>query len=548
VSHSNALRWLISGILHGKYIALLLLINSLISAAASFLFIYGVQSLIDKLIHRNISGLNDVYMTLLISLSLGISTAFLQGVLKLRLTTTVGLYAAKKLLGSLFSRSTINPVLQSTGDVLVRIQESAKIHVTIIDALLKAITEFLLLIIAAAYAINTSVPLTVVAAVCFPFSFVTARIGGKYLTRPAVEQLELQGDYQAELIAGVSNRRIIHMLGGSRFWIDRLTDKLVRSTEIYTDTRIIVNRMQMANLLVLRTSEVAVLLIGSREVMEGNLTPGQLLAFFMLLIRLTNPLVLLAGISDAWKHTQVSLRRIEDLLSPEVKEAPAGIEGSPTGAVELKAIVLPYVSGPGMCSPISLRIKRGAKVAVRGPVGAGKSSLLKVIAGIERPAAGEVLLGKEIASENVRNPLFGYCEADPFFFAGTVKENILIGKIADDPALLALIDQVGLSQLFSELPSGLKTKVTYPVTLSSGQRQAISLVRTLYLSPDILIIDEATSHLDERTEGRFLSLLKSQFPDLTVFLVSHRNAGDGWADQQLHVEKGQILELEYQHL
>ncbi len=144
--------------------------------------------------------------------------------------------------------------------------------------------------------------------------------------------------------------------------------------------------------------------------------------------------------------------------------------------------------------------------------------------------------------------MFGYCEADPFLFTGTVKENILIGKIADDPALLALIDQLGLSQLFSELPSGLQTKVTYPVTLSSGQRQAISLVRTLYLSPDILIIDEATSHFDEGTEGRFLSLLKSKFPDLTVFLVSHRNAEDGWADQQLHVEKGRILELECQHL
>lgn len=307
------------------------------------------------------------------------------------------------------------------------------------------------------------------------------------------------------------------MLGGSRFWIDRLTEKLVRPTEIYSRARIIVNRMQMANLLVLRASEVAVLLIGSREVMKGNLTPGQLLAFFMLLIRLTNPLVLLAGISDAWKHTLVSLRRIEDLVSPEVKEPRAWIEGLPTGAVELKAVVLPYVGGSGMCRPASLRINRGAKVAVRGSVGAGKSTLLKVIAGIERPAAGDVILGNGLASLKDRNPFFGYCEADPFLFPGTVKENILMGKIADDPAVLTLIDQLGLSQLFRELPLGLQTKVAHPVTLSSGQRQAVSLIRTLYLSLDIMIIDEATSHLDEKTEGRFLTLLKSQFPDLTAF-------------------------------
>ncbi len=69
---------------------------------------------------------------------------------------------------------------------------------------------------------------------------------------------------------------------------------------------------------------------------------------------------------------------------------------------------------------------------------------------------------------------------------------------------------------------------THPVTLSSGQRQAVSLIRTLYLSRDILIINEASSHLDKKTEGRFLTLLKFQFPDLTVFLVSHRNAGDSW--------------------
>jgi ATP-binding cassette, subfamily B, multidrug efflux pump len=306
-----------------------------------------------------------------------------------------------------------------------------------------------------------------------------------------------------------------------------------------------------------------ILWVGGREVIQGHLTLGSYVAFTGYLAMLTWPMAAVGFLINLSQRGIASLRRVEEIMAvqPEVDDGPdAGEEehscfpGGATGAgwkgkgeIEFKSITFAYHGRNGMLSDVNLNIRAGSSLSLIGPVGSGKSTLVRLLPRIYDPSAGVVLLDgidiKTIPLRTLRD-LVGYVEQEPFLFSDTIRENILFGarrgaeKEVEKAAAIA-----GLDRDLALFPRGLDTVIgERGVTLSGGQKQRVALARALIKKPKILILDDAFSNLDADTEERVFGNIEDSLGDATIILISHRISTIQQADTIAIMQDGRIEE------
>lgn len=294
-----------------------------------------------------------------------------------------------------------------------------------------------------------------------------------------------------------------------------------------------------------------VVYIGGTAVLGESITAGVLIAFVLYIDRFFDPIRDLSRRFDTLQSTMAGGERILELLNTpvEVQDAENASEMQPIlGAVRFENISFHYSDDPTLVlDRINLDVKAGETVAFVGETGAGKTTIVKLLTRFHDPTDGCVLVDgvdlRTVTQVSLRRQM-GMVLQDPFLFNGTVKENILFGRLdAGDEEVTAAAQAVGAHDFIMNLKNGYETSVEEGgATLSVGQRQLISFARALLANPRILILDEATSSVDMQTEQVIQTALARLLKGRTSFVIAHRLSTITSADKIVVIEDGNIIE------
>lgn len=274
---------------------------------------------------------------------------------------------------------------------------------------------------------------------------------------------------------------------------------------------------------------VGLIVIGAHRVSSGAITVGELSGFVYLFTLLVFPLRIIGYLFSELPHSRSGMERIEEILADDTPFVPfvSSVQNVRV-ATEIHSIRLQY-SDALVLDDISFSVGIGEMVALVGPTGSGKTSLLMVIAGLLQPTSGTVSSGRA-----------SIVFQEPFLFDGTIRENLLLGK--SDPDLLESALKISCSDEFMiELPSGLDSMVgERGVGLSGGQRQRLALARALCRRNDLLLLDDTTSALDSTNEQRVLQYLRELSPRPAVLMAASRPSAIRAADRIVFIDAGAV--------
>ncbi|HKY13703.1 MAG TPA: ABC transporter ATP-binding protein, partial [Microthrixaceae bacterium] len=291
---------------------------------------------------------------------------------------------------------------------------------------------------------------------------------------------------------------------------------------------------------------------GAVLVTRGELTTGALVAFMLYLNLFFAPIQQLSAVFDTWQQAAASMHRIDELMATPTSTPDADrpiVVPELAGRIRFEDVHFSYATAPDSeaLAGIDLDIAAGETVALVGETGAGKSTLVKLVARFYDPTAGRVTIdGHDLRDLDLgayRRHL-GVVPQEAFLFTGTIRANIAYGRPdATDAEVEAAAIAVGADRLIASLPRGFLTDVTERGrSLSAGQRQLIALARARLVDPAVLILDEATSNLDLASESRVQHAMRAVAAGRTTLLVAHRLPTAQTADRIIVIDHGAIAE------
>jgi ATP-binding cassette subfamily B protein len=298
---------------------------------------------------------------------------------------------------------------------------------------------------------------------------------------------------------------------------------------------------------------VLVLWLGGREVLLGRMTVGQFTAFNTFMVQLTWPVIALGWVINIFQRGTASLGRISQLMEekPEIVDAPNIQAPAPdeqlTGDIEFRNLQFSY-DGIPVLHDINLQIPAGSSLAIVGPTGSGKTTLVSLIPRIYDVEAGMVLIdGKSVREYPLaflrRN--IGFVPQETFLFGETIRENIAFGvPDATDQDVRWAAEAANIATEIEDFPERYKTIVgERGITLSGGQKQRTAIARALIRNPRILVLDDALSSVDTQTEDKILNHLREVMQGRTTIFISHRVSTVRNADLIAVLHSGRIVEL-----
>jgi ABC-type multidrug transport system fused ATPase/permease subunit len=295
---------------------------------------------------------------------------------------------------------------------------------------------------------------------------------------------------------------------------------------------------------------ITVLGLGGREFFDGRLTIGGLVAFYTYLTRLFEPL---SGVVELYSRLQrvgASIRKVMGAFAivPSVKEHRRAVsirEESPAN-IEFEGVHFAYTGHRDTLSNLNFFVPAASRIALVGANGSGKSTIGKLMARLYDPGAGAVRFdGMDIRQIRIRSlrEMVCYLPQDAVFFSGSLHENLLFANPTSETELNFAIELAELEPLLSELPGGLRGTIgPNGHQLSSGERQRVALARATLQRPRLMILDEATSFIDGKTEHRILSRLAQSLRSTTLVVISHHMSALYWAEEIFVLNQGVLVE------
>lgn len=295
--------------------------------------------------------------------------------------------------------------------------------------------------------------------------------------------------------------------------------------------------------------QLIVIVIGGMYAINGTITIGEFYAFYIYLGMLLHPLLDIPNLFATSKQAFVCIDRLE-----EIKDTPGGTEGLFQGTLpietfktlELKDVRFRYDEDcPWVLDGVSIKLKAGTKAAIVGPVGCGKSTLIKLVAGMLPAAEGEVTVNNRPVDEYdavAYRKLTGYIPQEPILFSESVKDNVIFGRDISDEEMWAALEHGQVSDEVREFTNGADQMLGQRgLTVSGGQKQRIAIARALAGKPRLLLMDDCTASLDAENEEGFWKMFATHFPDAACLIVTHRLATAKRADVIYVLDEGRIV-------
>ncbi|MEG2276160.1 MAG: ABC transporter ATP-binding protein [Clostridia bacterium] len=296
---------------------------------------------------------------------------------------------------------------------------------------------------------------------------------------------------------------------------------------------------------------VGICIVGAKEVMKGTVNLGDIQAFIQYTRQFTQPISQTAQIANMIQGAAASAERVFELLDekeqePERKKLTT-FDGPVNGEVEFRNVSFSYKKTEPLIENFSLKAKKGETVAIVGPTGAGKTTIVNLLMRFYELDAGEILVdGKDIRSisrHDVRKE-FGMVLQDTWLFGGTIKENLKYGSNnVTDEQIISAAKLAHAHHFIAALPDGYNFVINEDASnISSGQKQLLTIARAILANLPILILDEATSNVDTRTEQIIQSAMNKLMEGRTSFVIAHRLSTIKNADQIIVMKSGNIIE------
>jgi ATP-binding cassette subfamily B multidrug efflux pump len=301
---------------------------------------------------------------------------------------------------------------------------------------------------------------------------------------------------------------------------------------------------------VLGLSLMITLLVGGHEVVQHQITVGEFTSFNVYMVQLIWPIIAVGWVVNLFQRGTASVVRIDELLKqqPDIADTPTATDVPVTGGIEFRDLTFAYPGTPPVLHNINLHIPAGSSLAIVGPTGSGKSTLVGLIPRLHDAPPGTVLIdGQPIRNftlSTLRKSI-GFVPQETFLFSETIRQNIAFGRPDASPEQVeeaATIAHICTEIL--EFPKGFDTEVgERGLTLSGGQKQRTAIARAVIRDPKVLILDDALASVDTYTEERILSGLKRVMEGRTTIFISHRISTARNADQIAVLVAGRIAEL-----
>ncbi len=302
-----------------------------------------------------------------------------------------------------------------------------------------------------------------------------------------------------------------------------------------------------------------VILVGGRQTISMQITPGDFVAFISYLNMIMWPMMAFGWVTNLIQRGMASLDRINTIMEtpPDIKDRPdAQAKKTMTGHIQFKQVSFAYASllpdrservrSEKEIDSLSLEVNAGDVIGITGPPGSGKTTLLNLLTRRYDITSGEITIdGTDIKNIKIADlhRHISLVPQEPYLFSGTIRDNIVFGMETDDRHLNEAIQKAALEETISILPRGLDTQVgERGVILSGGQKQRIVLARALLRDTPVMLFDDPVGQVDFQTANHIITTIQKMAGDKTIFITSHRTSAISFADRIIVLDDGRIIE------
>ena len=395
-----------------------------------------------------------------------------------------------------------------------------------------------------------SVLLTVVFLTFMGISLLVTKIVSAKTLRSALERQQRVSDVTALVEEGYSGRVIIKAFnqeGESSHKMHKATEELAEATR---KADFMINAINPAIRFINRLGQILIAVLGGRMLLTGTMSVGVFHAFFQYVNQSAEPLTEMAFMVNSMQSSLASLERVYKLLDEEEISkdeegfAPAGMA---QGSVEFSHVKFGYSKDTTLMKDVSFKARPGQKIAIVGSTGAGKTTLINLLMRFYETDGGQIFLDGRDTRSISRAALrknFGMVLQDTWLFEGTIAENIAYGKPeATREEIVAAAKAARVDFFVHTMPLGYDTILSNDAeNISVGQRQLLTIARVFLCDPAVLILDEATSSVDTRTEAEISKAMGRLMKGRTSFVIAHRLSTIVDADMILFMQDGNIIE------
>jgi ATP-binding cassette subfamily B protein len=440
--------------------------------------------------------------------------------------------------------------MRRVGEILSRVNDADKIREAISGSTLTIIVDGVLVCVSTAVLWMYDTKLALVATIFAPLLVGSVLIFQRSVIRLSREAMENSAKLQSHLVEDIQGVETVKAYGVETDRSEQGESHLVKLAQNEFSLQRLGMAMSSIGLFVTGLSSIVILWYGGHRVIDGALTIGELMFFNTLLSYMLGPLERLASVNMELQDAMVAVDRLYQVMDIEAEQHDdrrkvsfAGLEQG----IELRNVNFRYGCRDDVLVSLNLTIPAGKTVAVVGESGSGKSTLIKLLMRFYDPTEGQLIFdgvdSRDMDLSSLRSRI-GLVSQEPYIFNGTIFENIALGEPeATMTQVVKAAKAAGLEEFITRLPERYETVIgERGANLSGGQRQRLAIARALLRSPDFLIFDEATSHLDTATERAIQQSLQSELAGRTVLLVAHRLSTIRKADLIYVMDAGRVIE------
>lgn len=438
----------------------------------------------------------------------------------------------------------------NTGDLMARISEDvSNVRMYVGPSLMYGINLIVLFILVISYMLTVNAKLTLYVLLPLPLLSISIYVVNSMMMKRSQEiqkQLSALSTYVQEAFSGI---RVIksfvqerHSFTNFKTEAEDFKNKSLRLAKVDAFFYPVI-------VLLIGISNILVIFVGGKEIMNGNLTPGNITEFILYVNMLTWPVMALGWTTSQIQRAASSQTRINEFLN--VKNtivSDKNFEKPLDGIISFKNVGFVYPdSGIQAIENFNLEIKHGESVAILGTTGSGKSTLAHLLCRLYDPTEGEILVdGIPLRDYNVHayRRQLGYVPQDVFLFSDSIANNVRFGSTdMSQERIERAVKDADLLRNIQDFPQGFETRLgERGITLSGGQKQRLSIARAIARDPKILILDDCLSAVDTNTENIILTNLKRIMDERTSVIISHRVSSAKLADKIVVLDEGKIVE------
>ncbi|WP_353244521.1 type I secretion system permease/ATPase [Providencia sp.] len=510
------------------------------------------QNLVDKvLVGRSISNLHVIAIAIFAIAVMEPVYAFIRNKIFSHTSSQISAELSGKIYRHLMALPLNYFKLRPTGKIIARVRELAHIRQFLTGSTLMLFIDFIFVIIFIAVLFSYSSLMAWILIGSMGVFFILWTIFGPIIRQQTEKAYQADENGLTFLTESITGIETIKTTATEKYFNQRW--KKIFSKQLRQNFKVSI-RSEIAGQLMTFVSKAttAVLLwVGVKEVLNGAISPGELVAFNMLSAHVTQPVLRFAQVWQDFQHTIISLRRVGDILDKPVENERQGIASSASvqGKIEFQNIRFRYQPDtPEVLNNLTLSVKAGEFIGITGPSGSGKSTLTKLLQRLYVPQHGQVIIdGMDLATADtvsLRRRMSVVLQ-ESTLFVGTITDNIRLSTPnATEEQVIRAAKLAGAYDFIMALPDGFDYQLSEKgVNISGGQRQRIALARALLTEPDILILDEATSALDYESEAAIMANMPLISQGRTVISIAHRLNTIKHADRICVICHGEVTEV-----